>query len=119
MTCPVALLNARVADMVSAFMVAYPRVQIHQEETNHRVDVVGEGIDVAIRVRPPPLEDSDLVMRLLSDRGQCLVASPSLLDKTGAPQNPADLANLPRCAPSGGQELSQCFRTRTMKKHDQ
>ncbi len=95
MTCPVALLDTRVADMVAAFMVAYPRVQIYLEETNRRVDVVGEGIDVAIRVRLPPLEDSDLVMRVLADRGQCIVASPSLLEKTGAPQNPADLAGLP------------------------
>jgi DNA-binding transcriptional LysR family regulator len=59
------------------------------------VDVVGEGIDVAIRVRPPPLEDSELVMRVLSDRGQCLVASPALLARLGAPAGPADLARFP------------------------
>lgn len=95
MTCPVALLDGRVGDMVAAFMVRHPLVQIHLEETNRRVDVLGEGIDVAIRVRPPPLEDSDLVMRVFSDRGQCLVASPELLDRFGTPQSPADLANLP------------------------
>ncbi len=94
MTCPVALLDARIADMVAAFMVAYPRVEIHLEETNRRVDVVGEGIDVAIRVRPPPIEDSDLVMRVLAERGQCLVACPHLL-ASGIPQVPADLAGLP------------------------
>src|SRR5690606_39486409 len=76
MSCPVALLDARIADMVAAFMVAHPLVQIHLEEANRRVDVLGEGIDIAIRVRPPPLEDSDLVMRVLAERGQCLVASP-------------------------------------------
>lgn len=94
MTCPVALLDTRIADMLAAFMVAYPRVQIHLEETNRRVDVVGEGIDIAIRVRPPPLEDSDLVMRVLADRRQCLVACPHLL-KDGIPSVPADLASLP------------------------
>ncbi|WP_374005493.1 LysR family transcriptional regulator [Delftia lacustris] len=94
MTCPVALLDARFADMLAAFMAAYPRVEIHLEETNRRVDVVGEGIDVAIRVRPPPLEDSDLVMRMLAERGQCLVACPQLLTG-GIPQVPADLAGLP------------------------
>lgn len=98
MTCPVALLDARVAVMVSAFMVRYPRVQIHLEETNRRVDVVGEGVDVAIRVRPPPLEDSELVMRVLSDRGQCLLASPLLLEHTGLPRHIADLAALPSMA---------------------
>ena len=35
------------------------RVTLHLEATNRRVDVVGEGIDVAIRVRPRPIEDSD------------------------------------------------------------
>lgn len=94
MTCPVALLDARIADMLAAFMAAYPRVEIHLEETNRRVDVVGEGIDVAIRVRPPPLEDSDLVRRMLAERGQCLVACPRLLTG-GIPQVPADLAGLP------------------------
>ncbi len=94
MTCPVALLDARIPDMLAAFMAAYPRVEIHLEETNRRVDVVGEGIDVAIRVRPPPLEDSDLVMRMLAERGQCLVACPQLLTG-GIPQVPADLAGLP------------------------
>ena len=53
-----------------------------------------EGIDVAIRVRPPPLEDSDLVMRVLAERGQCLVACPRLLAE-GIPLVPADLAGLP------------------------
>jgi len=94
MTCPVALLDARVADMVAAFMAEHPCVEIHLEETNRRVDVVGEGIDIAIRVRPPPLEDSDLVLRVLAVRGQCLVASPLLL-ASGIPNVPADLAGLP------------------------
>lgn len=95
MTCPVALLDARVATMLSAFMALYPRVQIQLEETNRRVDVLGEGIDLAIRVRPPPLDDSDLVMRVLGERDQCLVASPRLLESTGIPRHPADLAGLP------------------------
>lgn len=94
MTCPVALLDARIAGMVAAFMVMHPRVEIHLEETNRRVDVVGEGIDVAIRVRPPPIEDSGLVMRVLADRRQCLVACPQLL-KNGVPEVPADLVGLP------------------------
>lgn len=97
MTCPIALLDAQVADMLGAFMVEHPLVTIHLEETNRVVDVVGEGIDIAIRVRPPPLEDSDLVLRVLAERGQCLVASPSLL-VNGVPAVPADLAGLPSMA---------------------
>ena len=93
-TCPVTLLDLYVGDMVAAFMVAHPLVEIHLEETNRRVDVLAEGIDIAIRVRPPPLEDSDLVMRVLADRRQCLVASPRLLHGE-LPRVPADLSGLP------------------------
>lgn len=95
-TCPVAMLESRVGDMFAAYLVQYPRVELHVDATNRRVDVIGEGIDIAIRVRPPPLEDSDLVLRILSDRGQCLVASPALLERCGrVPESPADLAELP------------------------
>lgn len=94
-TCPVALLAVRMGDMFADFLVRHPRIELHLEETNRRVDVIGEGIDLAVRVRPPPLEDSGLVMRVLSDRGQCLVAAPALLDRLGAPGEPADLARFP------------------------
>jgi DNA-binding transcriptional LysR family regulator len=95
MTCPVALLDASVSRMVAAFLVQHSLVEMQLEATDRRVDVVGEGIDVALRVRPPPLQDSDLVLRVLADRGQCLVASPLLLQRAGAPQSPADLHRLP------------------------
>jgi DNA-binding transcriptional LysR family regulator len=95
MTCPVGLLNFHVADMLAEFMVQYPQVTVHLEATNRRVDVLGEGIDLALRVRPLPLEDSDLVLRILSDRGQCLVAAPSLLREYGTPTSPECLSRLP------------------------
>ncbi len=75
-TCPVTLLHVHIGPMLARFMARYPGVTLHLEATNRRVDVVGEGIDVAIRVRPRPIEDSDLVMRVLADRGHRLVASP-------------------------------------------
>src|SRR5690606_40597794 len=78
MTCPVALLHVHIGSMLADFMVQCPQVVVHLEATNRRVDVVSEAVDIAIRVRPPPLEDSNLVMRVLADRGQCLVASPGL-----------------------------------------
>lgn len=95
MSCPVALLDTRVGAMLAQFMVEHPRVEVHLEAADRRVDVIGEGIDVAVRVRPPPLQDTDLVMRVLADRSQCLVASPRLLEQTGTPQGPADLTRLP------------------------
>jgi DNA-binding transcriptional LysR family regulator len=93
-SCPVALLDARVADMLAEYQRRYPQVTLHLEATNRRVDVIEEGFDIAIRVRPPPLEDSDLILRTLSDRGQCLVAAPTLLSEQGHPEVPGDLAQL-------------------------
>ena len=95
MSCPVLLLDLRVAAMLADFMAEYPRVEIQLEDTNRRVDVIGEGLDLAIRVRPPPLEDSDLVLRVLGESGQCLVAAPALLARHPPPAGPADLAGFP------------------------
>ena len=95
MTCPVTLLHVHVGAMLADFMMRYPQVQIHLEATNRRVDLLQEGVDIAIRVRPPPLQDSDLVMRVLSDRGQCLVASPTLVQQFGLPAVPAELNKWP------------------------
>ncbi|WP_346840065.1 LysR family transcriptional regulator [Microbulbifer sp. SAOS-129_SWC] len=95
LTCPIALLHAHIGGMLADFMARYPKITVHLEATNRRVDLLGEGVDVAIRVRPPPLEDSDLVMRVLSDRGLCLVASPALVEQRGLPATPADLNGWP------------------------
>jgi DNA-binding transcriptional LysR family regulator len=94
-TCPIALLHANVGAMLADFMAAHPRITVNLDATNRRVDPVGEGIDVAIRVRPPPIQDSDLVMRVLAERGQCLVASPSLVERQSIPNAPADLSGWP------------------------
>lgn len=98
LSCPVALLDARVADMLADFMATYPETNVHLEATNRRVDVIEEGLDIALRVRPPPLEDSDLILKVLADRGQCLVGSPSLFERQGMPEVPADLTGLPSLA---------------------
>ena len=99
LSCPAMLLDFRVATMVADFMSRYPEVQVHLEATNRRVDVIAEGFDLAIRVRPPPLEDSELVLKVLAERTQCLVAAPALLERCEAmPHGPADLHLLPSLA---------------------
>lgn len=95
LTCPVTLLQESVGPMLADFMAQCPGVTLHLEATNRRVDVIAERIDVAIRVRPPPLEDSDLVLRVLAERRWCLVASPALLAGRPVPRVPADLGGLP------------------------
>ncbi len=95
LTCPIALLHAHIGDMLAEFLLKHPQVTVHLEASNRRVDVIAEGVDLAIRVRPLPLESCDLVLKILSDRGLCLVASPALIKQRGMPQHPAELKNWP------------------------
>src|SRR5699024_2968128 len=94
-SCPVGLLHAEIGDMLAGFMAEYPQVELHIEATNRRVDLVAEGVDVALRARRPPLEDSDLVMRVLSHASQCLTASPYLISQQPPLQSPLDLSKWP------------------------
>lgn len=95
MSCPTGLLQAGVADIVARYLTAYPRVRMALDATNRRVDVIDEGIDIALRVRLPPLEDSDLAMRSFGLSEIVLVASPALLESHGQPQALADIGRMP------------------------
>lgn len=94
-SCHVVLLHSCVGAIVSDYMHQFPEVTIEVESTNRRVDVIGEGFDLALRVLPPPLEDSELIVKYLGRGYQSLVASPALLEKYGAPRSLEDLANMP------------------------
>jgi DNA-binding transcriptional LysR family regulator len=93
-SCPVALINFQFGALFARFLSNYPDVAIYLESTNRRVDVIAEGFDIAIRVRFPPLEPTELVMRRLDTSTQCLVASPSLMANRSI-VSPADLNRLP------------------------
>lgn len=109
MSCPTTLLQYRVANLLSRFMLEYPKVQVQLEATNRRVDVLGEGLDLALRVRFPPLESSDLVMRVLADSPQRLVASPEFMQGRELPLLPADLSGLPSLDWGPPREHSWCL----------
>ena len=104
LSCPTGLLAFQFGELLGRFMALYPAVELHVESTNRRVDVIGEGFDLAIRVRPPPLTESELVMRRFDERTIRIVASPDLL-KQRAITLPADLAGLPSLdfGPAGGE----------------
>ncbi|MGB0749557.1 MAG: LysR substrate-binding domain-containing protein [Magnetospiraceae bacterium] len=92
LSCPFPLLQGRVGNVLSTFLARHPQVRLQIVATNRRVGIIDEAIDIALRVRPLPLEDSDLIVRKLTEHTQCLVASPALLDRLGRPETPADLA---------------------------
>ena len=105
LSCPIALLHVHIGEMLAKFMALYPQVSVQLEETNRQVDVLNENVDLAVRVRPLPLDDSDLVMRKLADRGMCLVASPELVERFTTPASPADLQHWPSLALSKPQQI--------------
>lgn len=65
LACPIALLHAHLGCMLTEFMMRYPQVNIQLDATNRRVDLIGEGVDVAIRVRPPPIENKLSLIHLI------------------------------------------------------
>ncbi|QID17558.1 LysR family transcriptional regulator [Nitrogeniibacter mangrovi] len=95
LSCPTTLLHYRIGPLIAGFMAQCPRVHVQLEATNRQVDLIAEGFDLALRVRFPPLEDSDLVMRTLADSPQRLVAHPDLFDQRPMPTTPEALTRLP------------------------
>ncbi|HWV08791.1 MAG TPA: LysR substrate-binding domain-containing protein [Pseudomonas sp.] len=85
---------AALPELVSGFLATYPRVQLELIQTNRRVDLLNEGIDVAMRVRSADDEDPNLITRRLSPAQGYLVAAPALLEGQ-AILTPHDLGKLP------------------------
>src|ERR1700747_334868 len=105
-SCPTGLLQAGVADILVRFVAKYPRVRIALDATNRRVDIVDEGLDIAMRVRTPPLEDSDLAMRAFGPDEVILVASPELIAAHGEPQTLEDVGRMPTLSMASADERS-------------
>ncbi|MET1026981.1 MAG: LysR family transcriptional regulator [Dongiaceae bacterium] len=78
-----------VAPVVIEFLSLYPDVTIDLRMGEGMIDLIGEGIDLAIRPTPPP--DSTLIVRHLTNWRYALCCSPAYLEKHPAPQKPADL----------------------------
>ncbi|MES2056889.1 MAG: LysR family transcriptional regulator [Pseudomonadota bacterium] len=75
---------------LSAFMRAYPQIELDLDFTDRLVDVIDEGFDAVIRAGE--IADSRLMTRILGGFRLLLVASPGYLDARGVPQRPHDLA---------------------------
>ncbi|MFB9269833.1 LysR family transcriptional regulator [Bradyrhizobium erythrophlei] len=91
LSCPLGLQSAIAAPM-SDFLAANPLLRLQCIVTNRRVDLVHEGIDVAIRVRERLDTDADLQMKRIGMSRRILVASPMLMAKEGQLATPADLS---------------------------
>ncbi|MDR5854634.1 LysR substrate-binding domain-containing protein [Caballeronia sp. LZ062] len=89
-TMPSSLGRQHISPLIPAFLEQYPGVTMDLRMTDQIVDLVDEGIDLAIRIGA--LKDSTLVARKLASNRRVLCASPAYLEQHGTPRHPADLA---------------------------
>jgi DNA-binding transcriptional LysR family regulator len=89
-TAPAGFGRRHVAPLVPAFLAAHPDVTVSLDLSDRLVDIVNEGIDVAVRIGS--LDDSSLVAIRLADNQRVVVASPAYLAARGTPTHPDDLA---------------------------
>jgi len=81
--------NISIVPLLPEFMKLYPQLNIFFDLSDSVVDLVDEGIDVAIRFGK--LHDTGLIATRLTDLDFAIVASPKYLQQYGTPKQPADI----------------------------
>jgi len=92
-TAPVRFGELHVAPAVVRFLEAHPKVKVELLLLDRVVNLIDEGIDIAIRIASPA--DSTLVVTGVGEVRQVVCASPELLDRIGEPSHPSELAQQP------------------------
>ncbi|OJH54242.1 LysR family transcriptional regulator [Agrobacterium pusense] len=78
-----------IAPALPGFLKLHPKVSIDLKLSDQRIDLIEEGIDLAVRIGNLP--DSRLLSRRLSPHRLCCYASPDYLAAKGIPRHPDDL----------------------------
>lgn len=99
-TCPVTLAQTSIGPLLPRFLAEHPQVRIDMQVSNRVVDLVQEGVDVALRVRATLDDSGTLVIKNLGPTMGALLASPQLLQRFGQPADPQALHHLPTVAMS-------------------
>ncbi|WP_284204492.1 LysR family transcriptional regulator [Psychromonas marina] len=81
--------SKQVAPVLAQFMKRYPQVSIEMNFSARNVNLIEEGVDLAIRFGR--MQDSNLIARPLCARHMSLVATPTYLNDHGIPTTPEDL----------------------------
>jgi DNA-binding transcriptional LysR family regulator len=89
-SAPAGFGRQHVAPLLPSFLTEHRDVTATLNMSDRVVDIVGEGIDVAIRIAS--LADSNLVSVKLADNERVIVGAPSYLKRFGEPKTLADLA---------------------------
>lgn len=90
LTASVMFGRMHVAPVVLDFLARYPQVAVRTLFVDRVVDLVDEGIDVAVRIAHLP--DSSLTAVRIGEVRRVVCASPDYLARRGTPRTPADLA---------------------------
>ncbi len=90
-TAPTAFSRLHIAPYLGKFLSQYPELSIEIIATDHVMDIVREGIDVAIRIAE--LDDSSLVAKKLAPCRRTFCASPAYLREHGTPKSLSELAS--------------------------
>jgi DNA-binding transcriptional LysR family regulator len=98
--CPVTLAQTVLAELMPDFLAQHPLVRVEMMVSNRVVDMVEEGVDVALRVRTTLDDSGSLVVKRLGDDAPVLVASPALLARQGTPTTLDGLSRLDSMAMS-------------------
>lgn len=100
----------RILPLLPEFRRRYPKVRVEAHLSNRNIDFVGEGYDMAVRVRAQP--DSTLIARPLEDARLLVVAAPEYLQRIGTPLVLDDLQQH-ECIqfelPSSGRRITWLF----------
>ncbi|MCJ2376974.1 LysR family transcriptional regulator [Vibrio sp. ZSDZ34] len=90
-TCPVNVGLQLIVPALNQFRRLYPNIELDVKLTDEVVNIIQDGIDLAIR--GAPLKDSGMQATHLATMATCLCASPEYLRKHGRPQHPTDLSS--------------------------
>jgi len=93
-SCPLGI-DRLMGAALPTFLARYPKLRVQVLVGNRRVDLIDEGVDIAIRVREKLDGDADLQVRIIGRSGLLLVASPAFITERGCPRTPADIPNFP------------------------
>lgn len=90
-TAPLGLGRRLIASGIPDFRDKYPDIEVRLRLSDHNVDILKEGIDVAFRLGV--IEDSSLRMRGIMECERVLVAAPKYLEARGEPTAPEELVS--------------------------
>lgn len=89
-TAPLGLGRRVVAPMMARYRQAQPHTDVRLRLSDHLLDLVREGVDLAIRLAR--MEDSSFTLRKIAEVRRVLCAAPAYLARRGTPETPRDLA---------------------------